>query len=172
MKILQSLVCVCVCVCACARIGVVPLHAMKAGRRSIGIAPHILNLGTRWEWSTSCPGCYTPGEIILVPIEKESGWVPELAWMFWEEKNLLLHPGIKTQIFQPITWPLNWLCCNSSFFLATHTHTHAHILIKTMSLQSLYSVCGFSKSLQRLSMNMFLLYLSNSMKDPQHYLCL
>jgi hypothetical protein len=28
----------------------------------VEIAPHILNLGTRCEWSASCPACFTPGK--------------------------------------------------------------------------------------------------------------
>jgi len=39
---------------------VVHVHAMKA---------------YGGEWSTTCPGCFTPRKRTLVPIEKEAGWV-------------------------------------------------------------------------------------------------
>jgi hypothetical protein len=35
-------------------------HAMKTYWGSRGIAPRILDLGTRWRWSASRPGCFIP----------------------------------------------------------------------------------------------------------------
>jgi hypothetical protein len=37
-------------------------HAMKAYYGSGGISPRILDFGTRWEWSASRPGRFTPRE--------------------------------------------------------------------------------------------------------------
>jgi len=34
---------------------------MKTYWGSVGVAPRILHLGTRWEWSASHPGRFTPG---------------------------------------------------------------------------------------------------------------
>jgi hypothetical protein len=33
---------------------------------------------------------------ILVPIDLEAGWHPELAWTFWIRENLLSLPGFKS----------------------------------------------------------------------------
>jgi hypothetical protein len=37
---------------------VVPMHAMKAHKGSGGVAPIIITLGIKWEWSASCPSHY------------------------------------------------------------------------------------------------------------------
>jgi hypothetical protein len=42
----------------------VPVHAMKAYRWNRGMAPFIINLGTRGgEWLTQCPGCFSSGKL-------------------------------------------------------------------------------------------------------------
>ena len=59
------------------------LAAMKtcAGRR--GIAPFILNFGTRVRFALDInPGHFTPGEGAPLLIEQEAGWALEPFWMF------------------------------------------------------------------------------------------
>jgi hypothetical protein len=49
-----------------------PVHVKNAYGVSGNIGSLILNLGTRWEWPASHPGCCSP-----VPIEEEIGWALE-----------------------------------------------------------------------------------------------
>jgi hypothetical protein len=44
-----------------------------------GIAPYILNLGTKWEWLALSPSHSTPRERSPVPTEEAS----QLVWMLW-----------------------------------------------------------------------------------------
>jgi hypothetical protein len=45
------------------------------------IVAHILKLGTRWnEWSASCPGCFTPQEL-LGRMQQEAEWTPGPVWI-------------------------------------------------------------------------------------------
>lgn len=55
---MQSIVSECVCVCVHKSY---PSPCHEGRQEGISKAPHIINLGTRWDWSTSHPGCYTPG---------------------------------------------------------------------------------------------------------------
>jgi hypothetical protein len=56
---------------------------MKAYRGSTGIAPLILNLGTRWRWVVS----FTPRPLYHRDrIPAPSGWAPQPVWTFWREK--------------------------------------------------------------------------------------
>jgi len=45
----------------CKKEGKVPIHDTKAHRVSGGTALPILTTGTKWEWSTSRAGHFTPG---------------------------------------------------------------------------------------------------------------
>jgi len=45
------------------------VHAMKAYEEIAGIAPRMLNLGTRRRWSASRLGHFTPGVALSVPVE-------------------------------------------------------------------------------------------------------
>jgi hypothetical protein len=45
----------------CTQKVVFPAHTMKAYRRSRGVAPLILSLGTRGEWLKSRPDRFPPG---------------------------------------------------------------------------------------------------------------
>jgi len=56
---------------------VVSIHDMKVYKGRRGIAPLILNLGVRCEWSTM-PWPLYRRERIPVPIEYEAGWASEL----------------------------------------------------------------------------------------------
>jgi hypothetical protein len=52
-----------------------------------GIAPLILNFGTRWRLIVNfMPRLLYPREKTAVPIEEEVGWAPELVWTSGEEK--------------------------------------------------------------------------------------
>jgi hypothetical protein len=55
-----------------------------------GIAPCILNTGTRWKWSTLCPGHFTPME--RTPVPNGQKLIGTQSWSEWcgEEKNLAL----------------------------------------------------------------------------------
>jgi hypothetical protein len=65
----------------------VPVPAMKAGR-SRGIAPLILNLGTRWR----CVVNVTP-LVPFTPIEQEAAGAPVWSKRFGEDKCFLPIPG-------------------------------------------------------------------------------
>jgi hypothetical protein len=53
------------------------------GRR--GIAPRILDLGTRWQVSGQlhAPAALPAGKEPLVPIGQEAGWTSEPFWTRW-----------------------------------------------------------------------------------------
>jgi len=59
---------------------VFPVHAMKACRRSEGMAPLILNLGDKL--LASCPSHFVLAEGNLVPIEYEVVCTREQVWTF------------------------------------------------------------------------------------------
>jgi hypothetical protein len=48
----------------------------------VGLAPFILHLVTRWKLVTNFTASFTRREVILVPTEQESGYVPERALKF------------------------------------------------------------------------------------------
>jgi len=78
----------------------VPDHSMKAYWGSRGMAPLILDLGTRWIYVINLkPGSFTPGE------NPPSGhWrlgEPQNFERFREEKNFLPMPGIEQSSPQP-----------------------------------------------------------------------
>jgi len=54
--------------------GDVPVNSMKIYKDHRGVSPLILNLDTRWEWSTSRSAHYMLGERTQTRIEYESGW--------------------------------------------------------------------------------------------------
>jgi len=47
------------------------------GGGSGAIAPHVLKLGTRGQWSLSRPGQFTASGTPPVPTEEEAGWNPQ-----------------------------------------------------------------------------------------------
>jgi hypothetical protein len=74
---------------------------MKAHRGSRGIAPLILNLGTKWRWEVN----FTPRPLYSqegtpVLIEQETGWTPEPVWTVFGEKLLPL-PEFEPRNVQP-----------------------------------------------------------------------
>jgi hypothetical protein len=81
---------------------VVPVHVKKAYRENGDIAPLILYLaldGVNRQ-------LHTKAALLLrknpVPIACETGWVPELVWMFWRKKYLASLLRFKLYIIQPI----------------------------------------------------------------------
>jgi len=59
-------------------------HARKTYCGSGGIAPLILDLGTRWRWAVSFTARpLYPRERALVLIGQEAGWAPEPFWTRW-----------------------------------------------------------------------------------------
>jgi hypothetical protein len=57
------------------------VYAMQAYRGSRGVAPLILNLGSRWRWVVNfTPWPLYPWEITPVPIELEARWAPWPVW--------------------------------------------------------------------------------------------
>jgi hypothetical protein len=45
------------------------------GRREM--SPLVPNNGTKWDWSTSRSGRFTPWKEPWYPLNRETGWVPE-----------------------------------------------------------------------------------------------
>jgi len=41
------------------------------------------------EWSSSCPGCFTPKKKLPVPNEEEACWDLELVWTLWKREKSL-----------------------------------------------------------------------------------
>ena len=75
---------------------VVPIYAMKAYRGSRGIAPLILNLGTRGRWVlTSHSDSFIPGKN-SVTHWKRGWWAPESVWTALEIRKCLAPTGIRT----------------------------------------------------------------------------
>jgi hypothetical protein len=67
-----------------------------------GVAPFILNLGTRWSLVVNCMPFY-PWERALIPTTK--GWVNPKSSLPIVDKRKKKHlplPGFETQIVQPI----------------------------------------------------------------------
>jgi hypothetical protein len=58
---------------------------MKAYCWSGGIAPHILDLSTRWKWVASFMSLllFPPWKEPLVPTGQEDGWAPKPVWTQW-----------------------------------------------------------------------------------------
>jgi len=68
------------------------------------------------EWRASCPGCFTPGEELLVPTEQDAGQAPKVVGSFDEGKNLPL-PGIKLWIVKIMAQSLYQLVRNPTSLL-------------------------------------------------------
>jgi hypothetical protein len=62
---------------------VLSLHIVKAYRRSRGIAPHILNLGSGWRVVGSVPQPLYCWGIALVRIAYKAEWATGLVSMYW-----------------------------------------------------------------------------------------
>jgi hypothetical protein len=93
--------------------GKVPVHVMKAYRRSVGTKPRILNLGISCEWVVKfTPRPLYPRERNPEPTEQKAGWVPESVWSDVEKMNILHCPhgeflcltSAKYYIYAPFSW--------------------------------------------------------------------
>ena len=78
-----------------------PCHEGSEGKG--GVTLPIVNLGTWWRSvvSPTTPAALTQGKWPLGPTEEEAEQASEDTRIFWEEKTLLLLPGIKPN--NPIT---------------------------------------------------------------------
>jgi hypothetical protein len=72
------------------------VHSMKEYRKSGGITPRILKYGSKWKWSTSHPGCYSPRidprYLLNMRLDEPqclSGW-------FWIKEKSVASNGIRT----------------------------------------------------------------------------
>jgi hypothetical protein len=72
-------------------------HAMKAYWGSGGIAPHILDLGTRWRWvvSFTLRPLYPQGKRPSYPLDRRLGGPQSRSGRGGEEKNSQPPPGIE-----------------------------------------------------------------------------
>jgi len=75
-----------------------------------GITPHILNLGDRWEWSTSCRGRFIIGKEPQYPLNTrlDEGLVSSRSSLndLEEKKNFVPQPGFILRIIHPVAWSL------------------------------------------------------------------
>jgi hypothetical protein len=76
---------------------VLPLHAMKAYTGSTGIAPLILNLGTRRMWVVGfmIQLLYVLGQELPVRTQQEPRWGQEPDHTFWKTEKPLPLPVIE-----------------------------------------------------------------------------
>jgi hypothetical protein len=100
-----------------------PRHEGVLG--SGGIAPRILDLGTRWRWVvsfTSRPLC-SQGKSPWHPLDRRLGGPQNRSWRGGEEKNSQPLPGLQRPIIQPVAQRcttevsqlLNTICCSLDF---------------------------------------------------------
>ena len=73
-------------------------HAMKAYRGNGCTAPPILNLNTRCEWTTSCPGHCSPGNELQYRLNDRLGGPHSRYGRFGEEINISLLAGFQPRI--------------------------------------------------------------------------
>lgn len=52
------------------------------------------------EWSATAESALPLRKEQLVCVKYESGWAPELVWMFWKDINILVLPGINPQFLR------------------------------------------------------------------------
>jgi hypothetical protein len=81
-----------------ARRKICPTHAMKTYRGRTGIAPFILNHGTKWRWVVN----FTSRPLYLLE-KKLRGWVGPMAGLHFLRIEYLLHlPGFEPRIIQSV----------------------------------------------------------------------
>jgi hypothetical protein len=99
------------------------VHAMKLCNGSRGVAPLILNLGTRWRWVVNfTPQPLYPWERTSWPIKYKAGWGPELVWTFGEGKIQMC--GNSPKRFNVLTerWLLSLDTAWQNYGLAREVH--------------------------------------------------
>jgi hypothetical protein len=71
----------------------VPVHPLKPYGESVSIAPPILNLGMKWMWSASRPGCFSPS--VSVPGTHWAGCkvIPTVGHGVLAKRFLSILPG-------------------------------------------------------------------------------
>jgi hypothetical protein len=77
---------------------------MKAYYRSGGIAPRILDIGTRWRWVVSFTPrlFYRQGKSPWYPLDRKLSGTQSRSGRGGEEKNSQLLPGLEPPIIQPV----------------------------------------------------------------------
>jgi len=77
---------------------------MKAYWGNGGVAPHFLDVGTRWRWvlSFTHQPLYTREKAPWYPLDRRLGGLQIRSRCGDEEKNSQLLPGLKTPIIQPV----------------------------------------------------------------------
>jgi len=70
-----------------------------------GIAPRILNLGTRWEWVVSFTpwSLYPRGKNLRYQFDRTQSWYGQ-----WEGKKVPGNDGNRTSVVQPVAQSLFW----------------------------------------------------------------
>jgi hypothetical protein len=79
-------------------------NTIKACWESIGIAPHILDLDTRWKWvvSFTLRPLYPQGKSSCYSLDKRLGGPQSRSGRCGEEKNSQPLPGLEHRIIQPV----------------------------------------------------------------------
>lgn len=75
------------------------VHAMKACKGNRGIAPHILDLGTRWNFT---PLLIYALQTSTVANEKRAELNAEPLWAVLWKRNILSFPGLELPTVQPL----------------------------------------------------------------------
>jgi hypothetical protein len=84
---------------------VVPVHSMKVYTGSIGTAPLILNLGTKWRCVVNIKfRRVIPGKEPRYPLKRGLGGPQSWSGRFEEEENLSPLPELEPQIVQPLSY--------------------------------------------------------------------
>ena len=83
----------------------VHVHTIKACRGRRGIAPLILNLGTRWRWKVSFMPrlLFSYGKNLWYLLNRKSDGLHSWSWCLGKEKNTLSMMGTEPRIIQPIS---------------------------------------------------------------------
>jgi len=74
-------------------------HAMETHWGRGGIAPRILNLGTRQRWVIKSLSSAAPAPL---RIGQEAGWAPELVWLRLREEKF--EPRVWVNMLEKKTW--------------------------------------------------------------------
>jgi hypothetical protein len=82
------------------------MHSMKACMWGRGIAPLVLNRGTRWSWMIGLSPrlLSTRRKEPLYPLNGRLYGLQSQSWLFGEEKYLLRLPGFEPRIVQPVVY--------------------------------------------------------------------
>ena len=85
---------------------IVPDDNIEINRMSRRMAPHVLNLGSRWRWANFTLRQFYPQKKTPVPTEQEVGWAPAPVWTFWRTENSFCPTGFRNPDRQPVDYSL------------------------------------------------------------------